>query len=53
MIEVVSPDRLVPLITNPLNTISLIINQYTGNALGILLDLIGQMAIHLKEYLRS
>lgn len=53
MIEVVRPDRLVPLLNNPLNTITLIINSYTGNALGILLDLIGQMAIHLREFLRS
>lgn len=53
MIEVVRPDRLVPLLNNPLNTITLIINQYTGNALGILLDLIGQMAVHLREFLRS
>lgn len=51
LIETVPQDKLVPLIGNPLNTITLIINSYTGNSLGILLDSIGQMAVHLKSYL--
>jgi hypothetical protein len=47
------PVKLLPLLPQPLNTFSVVIDIYKGNTLGALLDAIGQMAMQLKEYLKQ